>query len=577
MLAALTVAACGKENHTPETPDGPETPETAVKEMTFSATFSPLTRASLAEDLSLLWVRNDEVGVFDGEGNRSFKAKSTGAKTDLAGEALEGKTYYALFPYDKAATLDGTAVKTSVPADQTASRTDVTGFPVLAVAQASDGAMAFTTLTGVLKFTFAEDAGGITGLEIRAASEASLAGDVTIDFGGAAPAATASGGKGYLYVKPAESAFKAGETYYVEALPGIVSAGFILTAYRGSAAAETVVAGPVTVKAGAVTDLGTVSGTLNTNEKAFLGRWQVVRYGSRDVDDPDGKHVWYSDVNEKSLYASIDDIVEFKADGTVEIDLGADGHTYNVGAEEDVTVDLDGTQTWEVLEEDGQMFLQFGGGGVPGILVNAQGIDAKYKVASLGAGGITLEIFRTNADGDSWFLIDLQPVGVKTYSHKFADGDFGVTGSECYKLNVDSRTGESELDGVVWTLDVDTDDVFYSWSGNAGLRIGIGNWRDEAFTPKVVTLSTKGIPGTVKAVKVKTAHNTSDDTQVELMLGVTVGDAPFGTRYPVLHDAAVYNFTSLQAASGEIVITWTRNKGLYGMFLQSVEGIYQED
>jgi len=577
-LAAALCAFCACSKSEEDKPSGggedPQDEKTLV-EKTFSIKAGALTRASLTRDESLIWVRNDQVAVFDGEELRAFKVRSSAAETEMTGKVLEADRYFAIYPFEAVSGFADGKAQVEVNPSQKAVQADLVGFQGLAAAATSSDRMDFVNLTAVLKFTFAEDAAGITGLEIRTLGDEAIAGTGSISFGDA-PAFSLTEAKSAIYVEPAESSFKAGQTYYIYCLPAQLSQGLLMTAYRGSSAAETLVAGPLALKAGAICNLGLVSGTLTDGEKSILGRWQLVRYGSRDKSDTEGLHVWYSDVNEKSMWSSEDNIIEFKADGTVEIDLGADGYAYNVGTETDFQPEFD-NPTWEIVTEDEQQYLLFGGGAFPLIVANAEGINGKYAVRSLSSGEIVLEILRENEEGESWFIVCLQPVGVSTFTHRFENGDFGIEGDEDYSLSVDARNGEADFDGFHWTLAVDTEEIFYAYNANSGLRIGIGAWREEIFTPSMVTMATEDIPGQIKAVRVKCCHNNGNEADVDINLMVTVGGKPFGTRFKVPYESRTITFTSQQPAEGKIEIDWQKVTGLYGLLIQSIEVVYQVD
>ena len=589
----LLVLSCGeKPADEPGTKPGP-TPSDDLQELSFSATLPALTKVSLTSELKLQWLRNDPVGILafvgdDKTGKTTatlsrFTADKTGASTTLSGKAVAADLYVALYPYDESA---GNLVKGVIPSDQTAVSTDEEGLPfhALAVAQGTGRDLAFQPLSALLKFTMASDAAGITGLEIRAHGALSGAFSPTVESGRVTGIQPGDGSKNYIYVKPASGAFQAGKTYYVEALGDARADGFTLTAYRGETAGESSVAFTGVLSPGKVVDLGTVHGNLSASEKSILGAWQVVRYASRLVDDEAGSKIWYSDAACLTVSSSIDNILTFNADGSLTVDQGEDRYSYLIIDNDDVKLDVDGDETWVIVTEGDKQFVQFGGGGFPGILSSKRGIDGKYQILSMGAGEIVLRDFETREteDGEAYYMFYLQPYGVSRFYHKFVEGDFGISGVEDYYLELDgvedTKHGSAVLEGIRWTLDVDTEEQFYSFNANAGLRIGIGEWRadSELYTPNNITFATEGIPGRIVAVKTQTAHITEDTDKypIDIQVSATVGGSPFGTRFALQHESQVFTFSASEPKSGRLTVEWNKNSGGTGIFIHSIEVLY---
>ena len=97
---------------------------------------------------------------------------------------------------------------------------------------------------------------------------------------------------------------------------------------------------------------------------------------------------------------------------------------------------------------------------------------------------------------------------------------------------------------------------YLGWDSNETAKgVQIGKSKDAATE---VVLSTEGIKGTVKSIKV----NTSGASGTDAVLNVTVGGAAFGTQATLTTSAADYTFTG--SASGKIVLKWTcTQKAIY--------------
>ena len=128
-----------------------------------------------------------------------------------------------------------------------------------------------------------------------------------------------------------------------------------------------------------------------------------------------------------------------------------------------------------------------------------------------------------------------------TYSYTFAQNDLGANGSP---------SSEVTLNGVKWNFSmVDSGSKYLGWDSNDSAKgIQIGKSKDVATE---VVLSTTGIAGTVKSIKV----NTSGASGTDAKLNVTVGGSAFGTEVALTTSAADYTFEG--SASGEIVLKWT--------------------
>ena len=153
------VAACQGEPkvpdtpETPETPETPDTPETPPQGFVITASISPLTKASLAEDgtdhtLVGTWAAGDKIFGFTAEGTTvSFDVKSVNATTKVATleqktsvELKEGTKVHAIFcPGKTESDLSGQ----TLALDFTEQSEDVVPVLLLSTATATKDALAF--------------------------------------------------------------------------------------------------------------------------------------------------------------------------------------------------------------------------------------------------------------------------------------------------------------------------------------------------------------------------------------------------------------------------------------------------
>lgn len=142
----------------------------------------------------------------------------------------------------------------------------------------------------------------------------------------------------------------------------------------------------------------------------------------------------------------------------------------------------------------------------------------------------------------------------KTYNYEFKSGDFSTSKSS------------ATLGGVNWTLTVNSwyGSEGYNFEDARGFKIGTGKKN----YPKVATLSTDGINGTITSIIV----NTSGNADTKAILDVAVGDKAFGKQQSLSGTATDYNFNG--SATGKIELKYTNsNKPIY---IKSITVTYKE-
>lgn len=140
-----------------------------------------------------------------------------------------------------------------------------------------------------------------------------------------------------------------------------------------------------------------------------------------------------------------------------------------------------------------------------------------------------------------------------TYSYTFAQNDLGANGSP---------SSEVTLNGVKWNFSmVDSGSKYLGWDSNDSAKgIQIGKSKDVATE---VVLSTEGISGTIKSIKV----NSSGASKTDAKLNVTVGGSAFGSEAAMTTTATDYTFEG--SASGKIVLKWTCTTA--AIYVKSIE------
>lgn len=579
LAAALAVvAACQKPANEG---GGDNTP--ASGEKTFTATLAPLTKVTLGTDgLALSWTKADKVSIFDGSGNKMFRAQGSGASAELLGNANAADTYYALYPYDASATLSGTTIEAKVPGEQTACAGGA-DLQVLAAGKSSGDAIAMSPLAAILKFTLDADTEGVSSVKIKTADGA-LSGAVSIDCS-RTPALTAGSTSPEIKVSAFEGNFKSGGSYYVAAIPGAV--GEITLTYTVGTDEMEVSADATTLKAGAVFELPNLTRAMTGEEKAVLGTWLLLKYGSRAADGTPGTYPWINverGVDNPAQTAG--DYITFKSNGTVEMSLGAQNDTYNNTTYETETVQMTGNETWAIVKKDGASYLKFGGNAFPLMLADATGIGGEYLIISADQNGLLLEYPYQGEEGPSVLGIFLMPKGKETYVHSFKDGDFGVTGGD--------NGGATEVipledQGIIWEVEVDAKAPFYYMNKNAGLMMGRA-WGANvaAETAKGARMWTESFAGKkVSSVTVSTSRYAPRDEATDAVLvdqdksaaelSVFIDGVKIGTTYDIEPDMAAYTFTAPDPVGGTLEIKWkTTNEEINCFWVKSVQVIYED-
>lgn len=255
--AAIAAVACNKAEL-----EQPQVEESVLRPMTFTATTSD-TRTSLDENgASINWSTEDIISVFDGQGNRPFSSTGSGRTVTFNGNAdPDAANYYALYPFNGEATISGTTVTTTLPANQDPEVGTFADGLNISAAKTTGGSTEFhfSNVMSVAKFTIDSDAlDGKTIKTVKFSSSHPLAGDVLINYG---ETITASAGTNTVNEITLTKTDGFGEgTYYFVVLPnegGPITMTFEST--DGSTASKSATLGK-SFTAGVIKNLGTVGG-----------------------------------------------------------------------------------------------------------------------------------------------------------------------------------------------------------------------------------------------------------------------------------------------------------------------------
>lgn len=230
-LAVLTamVSACSEDELADNTQPSGKVP------MEFYANTDASTRTELTTGNAVYWEANDTISLFDpiGDNNRFYTTES-GPSVTFTGKAAPAEgTYYALYPYDTNAQIEGTTITTTLPAEQDAREGSFAqGLnPSVATADATNN-LYFKNVCALVKFTLD---GSITTTITKATlcgnNGEALAGTLTIDASQENPIANVDPEWAGIEIA-LKGNLIAGKNYYFVTAPATLSNGITLTLYN---------------------------------------------------------------------------------------------------------------------------------------------------------------------------------------------------------------------------------------------------------------------------------------------------------------------------------------------------------
>lgn len=215
-----------------------EAPSNVEKvEMELKAGNDAVSRTILTTDNAVNWEAGDAISLFDPDSNNRFTTSSSGASVTFTGSAQDNQdTYYALYPYDAEATISGSIITTTLPAEQTAREGSFDKMLNPSVAKSgNDKILKFKNACAVVKFTLGSvpDSKNIVKAMFRGNIGEALAGPIQIDASLATPVANVQTDFAGTEVT-LNGEFTSGSTYYLVTAPAELSQGLTLTFYDDS-------------------------------------------------------------------------------------------------------------------------------------------------------------------------------------------------------------------------------------------------------------------------------------------------------------------------------------------------------
>ena len=184
--------------------------------------------------------------------------------------------------------------------------------------------------------------------------------------------------------------------------------------------------------------------------------------------------------------------------------------------------------------------------------------------------GLNAKVTRTEADQTVVLKLEVT-IGEVTDETTFtvivkAQGAGGTTTTEdtysyTFTSKVYSANGDKTLSEVTWTLNGNGN--YWGYDGTKGQQFGSKN------NPYgELTLSTEGISGTIKSIKI----NTSGGSGINGSFEVTVGGVQYGNKTSLTTSVTQYTFTG--ESSGKIEFSYTQTSSV-AIYIKSIEIVYQ--
>ncbi len=209
MISSFAIVSCDKPSPVEE--DG------KVVQAAWTAMFEQTgTKASISDDMCVLWDGEDLVSVFSNKKNIRMGLSSVsqdGKSAVISGEVTESKVYYALYPYSESATGSGENITSFLPETQKLVAGGADPDALLSVARTSSDEMKFMPVPAFLAISYK---GTVKSLSVSGQSEDDrLAGKVRINTG--SNRCTVVTGTNVISL---EGEPEDGNTYYVAVVPG---------------------------------------------------------------------------------------------------------------------------------------------------------------------------------------------------------------------------------------------------------------------------------------------------------------------------------------------------------------------
>lgn len=293
VMAVVCTMACSKQENEYKKPEEPQKPVEVVKvPMTFSV---ETTKTVLDGDGNVLFNSSDKISIFDGSGNNEFKNSTKDDRkpsVKFTGNADgEAGTYYALYPYQGDADLEGTTITGVIlPAEQTATAGSFDPAANLSVAVTTNRSLRLMNVCTLLKIVV--DAGEHYGKAVICSNDGStLCGTINVSFNDGKPVATVTAASSSVTLTGTIGDNTNQTIYYIPVLPGTHAKGFYVKLYPTAestfATATKYVGSSVTLERQNVANFGHIKPDVLPGEFTINSNGDKVRFARGNVFTPD--------------------------------------------------------------------------------------------------------------------------------------------------------------------------------------------------------------------------------------------------------------------------------------------------
>lgn len=327
-IAAAIWAAAGCSQMEKDIPTAPvEEEDEILISKSFQAGVSE-TRTTL-DGVTVLFSEGESISIWDGAGNREYKADEAGSSVSFSGEVSASATeFYALSPYSASTVFSksGSTVtaKTALPSTQEAvPGTFADGVNISAAKSDSDDSFSLDNVLSVAKITLSSaNLGGHEIASIALSSTYPLSGDVVVTYGETATAAAGTETVNSVTLSHSDGSALADGTYYMTLLPnagGQITLKF--TATDGYTATKTATLKSA-FEAGSIKNLGSVKGLAWEAPKYYFMPVTEMREGTYlIVVNNSNKLEAAKPVTSNYGYLQTDDVTNLKnSDGLIVMD-----------------------------------------------------------------------------------------------------------------------------------------------------------------------------------------------------------------------------------------------------------------
>lgn len=264
-VSLVAAISCSKENMT----DSSLVSQEPLTSLTIPASKAAVKTVMAAEDGSVVhWSEGDALVVFDDRsacGGHRFDGtiQADASQSQFSGEVHLNATHiYALYPYDAAATFDGTNLVTTLPVSQTATLGSFANGAALAFGQADIvpgagsvvGGLQMQNLCAVISFKMPSYVDGAQQVVVTSRDGKAIAGTATLNVGSGSLSVDGSSS-----VTVGVESLAAGAAYYAVVAPGSYPSGFSFRVKTASGKEYTAVnPNSMQLAAGGLYALGTV-------------------------------------------------------------------------------------------------------------------------------------------------------------------------------------------------------------------------------------------------------------------------------------------------------------------------------